>query len=151
MLGAFILIFGVADFFIGRVAAGVSAAPTSAAASAPDQQQIAMLESRATAFNQSVALVASIENGSSSTKSAIFTALTAAATANGVTIARVSAPSPSSPLFLSGSAPSQAQVLAFKTAVEANPQFTSVSLPLANIQSAGGAFSFSMTFGLKTN
>jgi Tfp pilus assembly protein PilN len=153
ILGAFLVLFGVADFFIGRVAADVASSSAlhnagGAAAVSENQQEIAALEAQAAAFNQSVALVASLEHAAPP-KSGILDAFAAAATVNGVTITRISFPAPGSPLFLSGSAPSQAQVLSYKAALEASARFLSVNLPLANIQSNGGTYTFSMTIALK--
>lgn len=143
MLAALVALFGLADFFIGRVDAELPQ-PAAPGTASGESQMIAGLEAQASAFNRSVALIASLESGK--TKSAILGFIAQAALENGVTVTRLSYPSPDAPVFLAGSAPTEPQVLAFKAAVAADPQFNSVNLPLAQIQNNGGTYAFTMTF-----
>jgi hypothetical protein len=147
MFGVLVILFCLADFFMGRVSADLPPSASGRGIS-PSAQEIASLRSQADIFNRSVALVALLENGQVP-KSAIINDIAADASANNVTIMRLSYPSPGSPLFLAGTAPSEAQILAFKVAMVAEPQFESVSLPLSGIQNSGGAYAFSMTFRVK--
>ncbi len=150
MFGALIVLFGLANFFMGRIAAGLPSPSASSRNATPDAADIANLQSQADAFNRSVALVASVESGLQP-KSAVLNAVAENASANSITVTRLSYPSPGSPLYLAGTAPSEDQILAFKTAMAAEPQFASVDVPLSGIQSAGGTYAFSMTFNLAGN
>ncbi|MDE2019359.1 MAG: hypothetical protein KGJ13_03355 [Patescibacteria group bacterium] len=145
MLVILVALFGLANFIFSRIDAGL---PRPRVGPSPQAGDIAALQSQAAAFNQSVAMIASIENGSQP-KSAILDAIASAAAANGVVLSRVSYPSAGAPVYVAGTAASSSAILDFKAAVASDTQFSSVDLPLAGIQNVGGNYAFSMTAEVK--
>ena len=143
MFGALLILFGLAYFFLDNINKGLPPAP-SVAETSPQEQAIGTLQEQANAFNRAISLVSSIEENGKS-RSAILAALTQAAAENNVVIARISLPSVSAPLYLSGTAPSSSEILAFKAAVASSSEFDSVDVPLSQILGAGGTYSFTMT------
>jgi hypothetical protein len=68
------------------------------------------------------------------------------ADANAITVSQFSFSGYTSPATLSGQAQSQQQIVVFQSAIEADPRFGTVTLPLTGIQGSGGLYSFTMTF-----
>jgi hypothetical protein len=75
----------------------------------------------------------------------------AAAAANGVAVSHISFQAANSPILVAGSASSETQIVAFQDAIQNDPRFGTVTLPLANIQGNNGAYTFSMTFPLSSS
>ena len=76
--------------------------------------------------------------------------INAIATANNITISNISFQSTSTPILVTGSAPSETQIAAFRDAIQSDPHFGTVNLPLLNIQANGGLYTFSMSFSLSS-
>ena len=74
--------------------------------------------------------------------------INAAAAANGVTVSHISFQAPNAPILVAGSAPQETQIASFRDAIQKDPHFGVVNLPLLNIQGNGAAYTFSMTFPL---
>lgn len=145
-LGCLVIVLFLADDFLGATKANIEA-------SAGFMEQgnalaaIAPLEASSTAFNQSVALVANAESQVSHTYLMIAD-INALAAANGITISHISFQAANTPILVAGSAPSETQIASFRDAVQSDPHFGTVNLPLLNIQQSGGAYTFSMAFPL---
>jgi hypothetical protein len=73
------------------------------------------------------------------------------AAANGITISHISFQAANTPILVAGSAQSEDQIAAFQRAIQNDPHFGTVTLPLLNIQGNGGAYAFSMTFPLSSS
>jgi hypothetical protein len=148
VLGCLIAIFVIADNFLGVTKANIES-------SAGFTQQggglaeIAPLLASSTAFNQSVTLVANAETQTNHNY-LMITDINAIATANDITISSISFQSASTPILVAGSAPSETQIAAFRDAIQNDPHFGTVNLPLLNIQANGGAYTFSMAFPLSS-
>jgi Tfp pilus assembly protein PilN len=109
---------------------------------------ITQFEASSTAFNNEVAMIHAVES-TQDYSYPIINEISLAASTSGVTISRLSFSSLANPLTLSGLAPSEAEVLSFKAALEGNPKISQINLPLVNIQPAGTNFSFSLSFFYK--
>jgi Tfp pilus assembly PilM family ATPase len=113
-------------------------------------KEVAALTASSTAFNQSVALVANAE-GQISKNYLLITTLNSLAAANSVDINSISFQATSTPILVAGVSHSPTQIAAFKDAIEHDPHFGTVTLPLLNIQQNGaGGYSFSMSFPLSS-
>jgi hypothetical protein len=137
-------LFVLTDLFLVKQKEKIIAESVTAV-SAAQNQQIISLRAAAVDFNQSVAFMASIESNQNP-KYPIIQDITRLAATNNVTVSKFTFMDYTSPASLSGQAQSQTQILAFQAAIEADPLFGKVTLPLADIQSSGGSYSFSMTF-----
>ena len=144
-LGLVVLTFTIADVFLTGTRTDIESR-SDFNFGAEQAGEAANLQVSAQAFNQFVTLVAGAERAQQP-KSAVLNPLLAFAGAAGVTIGSVNVSSYGSPISLSGSAPSEDKVIAFKAALEGDPRFNTVNLPLTGIQSNGNNnVSFSMTF-----
>jgi Tfp pilus assembly PilM family ATPase len=146
VLGCLVIVFALADNFLVGIESSINVQPTF------NQQEMAdmeALEASSTAFNQSIALVANAEAGLNKNY-LVITEVENAASANGITITHLSFQAPGQPILVSGTAPSEDEIVAFKGAIQSDPHFGIVSLPLANIQGNNGGYAFSMTFSLST-
>lgn len=148
VLGCLIVVFVLADYFLMMTKASVesSAAFTQ---QGNDLSAITSLTASSTAFNQSVALVAAAESQSSHDYLMVAD-INSAAAANGITISHISFQAANTPILVAGSAPSEAQIAAFRDAIQSDPHFGTVNLPLMNIQQSGGMYTFSMAFPLSS-
>ncbi len=142
--GLLLVTFGLAQSFIGRADAALASKSGFQNQSA-SLGQINILEASATAFNQSVSMVNQIEQ-ESQPKYHILADINAIAATTSVMISHVSFTGGASPVFVSGSAASEEQVVAFKSAIEADPRFGTVDLPLGNIQLSGNTVTFMLNF-----
>ncbi len=115
------------------------------AVSAAQNQEVVSLRAAATNFDQSVSFMASIQ-ANQDPKYGMIGDIVQLATESGVTIGQFSFTGYNNPAALTGLAQSQSQILALQTAIEADPHFGTVTLPLTGIQSSGGSYSFAMTF-----
>jgi hypothetical protein len=107
--------------------------------------ETAALEASSTQFNAMVAMIQNIEQSAKPVH--VFLAeMTSLAAANQVSIDHLSVPGVGAPVTLSGEASSEDRILAFKNALESNASFSSINLPLTQIQQNGTNFSFTMTF-----
>ena len=101
-----------------------------------------------TVFNDSVAMISSIESSSTSQYALIGT-ITNAASSNNVTLTRITLQPDGTPILVAGQAQDEAAISTFKSVIEQTPGFTSVNLPLQGIQNSGSQYTFSMTFSQK--
>jgi Tfp pilus assembly PilM family ATPase len=145
VLGCLVIMFALADNFLSGTRSGINVQP---AFNQQESAEMEALEASSTAFNQSVALVANAE--SKLNKDYLLIAdIESAAVANGITIQHLSFQSPGSPILVAGAALSETQIVAFKNAIQNNPHFGAVNLPLTNIQGdASSSYTFSMEFPL---
>ena len=148
VLGCLVVIFILADNFLGMIKTDIESA-AGFTQQGSGLAEIATLKASSTAFNQSVALVANAEG--QTTRSYLMIAdINAAATANDITVSNISFQSASTPILVAGSALSETQIAAFRDAIQSDPHFGMVTLPLLNIQASGGAYTFSMSFPLSS-
>jgi Tfp pilus assembly PilM family ATPase len=149
VLGCLVVIFVLVDNFLVMTKANVESSAGFTQKQGSGFAEITALTASSTEFNQSVALVANAEAQMSHNYLMIADINTIAA-ANDITISSVSFQSTSAPILVVGSAPSETQIAAFQNAIQKNPHFGTVTLPLLNIQANGGAYTFSMSFPLSS-
>ena len=147
VLGCLVIMFALADNFLGVTKMGINVQP---AFNQQESAQMQALEASSTIFNQSVALVANAEHQLNKNYLAIADIQSVAA-ANGITINHLSSQGAGTPILVAGGAQSEAQIAAFKGAIQKDPHFGPVDLPLTDIQANGNAYTFSMTFSLTSN
>jgi hypothetical protein len=149
VLGVLVIVFVGANSFIAATQATVAKAYQAATASNQGAGRgMSDLVAEATDFNRSVTLIASIENGHVPS-SMIIENIMAAASVGNVTVTHVTTLSSINSVSVSGTASSESEILAFKSALEAISLFGTVSLPLSSIQSLGANYSFTMTVPLE--
>jgi hypothetical protein len=149
VLGILFIVFILVNAFLGTVEHSVNVASASiVSAEQNTKQAMADLVAQATAFNNSVAMVSSTES-LVTPRYGIVSAISDAASANGITLARVTLQSDQEPILVVGSAQSEENILSFEAAIGRVSNFGSVNLPLAGIQGSGTSYSFSMSFSEK--
>jgi hypothetical protein len=148
VLGCLVVVFVLADNFLGMTKSNIE---LSAGFTQQERglAEMTALTASSTAFNQSVALVAAAETQANNNYLMIAD-INAVATANDITINNISFQSTSTPILVAGSAPSETQIAAFRDAIQSDPHFGTVNLPLMNIQASGGVYTFSMVFPLSS-
>ena len=146
VLGCLIVLFALSDYFLGMTKTGIESS-TAFVRQGSETAAITALEASSTAFNRSVALVASAE-GQVNRNYLMIAEINTAAAANGIAISHISFQAANTPILVAGSAQSENQISAFQNAIQNDPHFGTVTLPLLNIQGTGGAYTFSMTFPL---
>jgi len=146
VLGCLIVVLALADNFLGMTRTGLELS-TASAQRGSESAETEMLEASSTVFNQSVALAANAE-GQINRNYLMIAEINAAAAANGVTVSHISFQAPNAPILVAGSAPQETQIASFRDAIQKDPHFGVVNLPLLNIQGNGAAYTFSMTFPL---
>jgi hypothetical protein len=146
IFGILFIVFVFADIFLNTIATGVGVMSTSiVSAEENTKQAMADLVSRATAFNNAVAMVSSTEN-LADPRYAIIAAVNAAAAENEIALTRITLQSDQTPILVVGTAQSEEDILSFESALGRVPGFGSVNLPLAGIQGSGTSYSFSLSF-----
>lgn len=141
-LGLLVLTFGIADAFLSNTRIQIEARSVSLPTS--QTTQVAELQDSAKKFNQLIGLVKvaeSMQNPKHVVLAAIFDTAKDLITVNRVTFSAFGAP-----ITLSGNASSEEHVIAFRAALQKNPAFSAINLPLTGIQTNGSAVTFSMTF-----
>jgi hypothetical protein len=146
-LALFVVALALAANFLGGMAAQAAALPSGNPAIAT---KVLALEASSTAFNGTVALVGAAQ-ADADTNHLILDTLDSLAASSSVMISRITLQDAHSPVFLSGTASTENDIVQFKNLVQENVNFGSVNLPLSGIQPAGSAYSFSMTFPLAPN
>lgn len=142
-LAVLILCFGFADGFLQKTQAGVESGG-GFTATVQQGSDMAALTAQASVFNASVAALQSTES-SIHPKGAIIADLESLASARNIAISRMSFTDNDGSVSLSGISPSEDDIVAFKTDLEADSRVSSINLPLTGIQQSGNTFSFSMT------
>ncbi len=147
-LGCLVVVFVLVDNFLEMTKASIASSVGFTQQEGGSAENAALAAS-STAFNQSVALVANAE-AQANRNYVMINDINAAAAANNITIGTISFQSISTPILVTGSASSETQVGAFRDAIQKNPHFGTVTLPLSNIQSSGGVYTFSMSISLSS-
>ncbi len=146
VLGCLIAVAAIADNFLATTKAGITAQPSF---NQREEAVMASLEASSTAFNQSVALVANAESRIGRNYQ-VITEIQRAATANNITLNHISFQAPGVPILVAGTARVETDIVAFRAAIQGDPHFGTVNLPLNNIQGSAGNYTFSMTFPLSS-
>ncbi len=141
-LGLLIVTFGLANLFLSRTRVTIETQSISQL-SGNRIQEIAALQASSTAFNLDVALFQSVMQ-LQHPKYPIIAEIEGMAASSTVELNQISFQGPGSSLFLSGSAVSEDNIIAFKTMIEGDPHFGKVDLPLTAIHQTGQQFSFTM-------
>ncbi len=139
-----VVTFAGADIFLSETRTTIESRSSFSLGSAQVAETVA-LQATASDFNGSVALVAAALNAAGP-KGVILKKILDIAGSNQVTVSHVAFQSMGAPIALSGSARTQDAILAFETALESDSHFSSVNLPLGQVQTNGLTTSFSMTF-----
>ncbi|MDO8536821.1 MAG: hypothetical protein Q7R94_01080 [bacterium] len=146
-LGVLLISFFLADLFLIQTRRSLET--QSLFNVSPEQaKENQILEDQAKEFNRNVALISSIQK-SATIKSDFWTKVHGLMSASGVTASRFSFQSPDAPISLSGEAASPDQISNFKKALEGDPAFQNINLPLDQIKSGPQGVTFSMTFWAK--
>ena len=144
--GLLVLTFFLANNFLAGTAEDV--ASQSGSNLGGQSGEVATLQASSTAFNQSIARFAAIEAGLQP-KYKVLEALNTIATPLNITLSHVTYGGNGAPVSISGTTSSEDRILALKSAIEADPRFGTVTLPLSAIQQNGTTFSFTMSFPAK--
>jgi Tfp pilus assembly PilM family ATPase len=144
VLGCLVLMFAGADNFLIGTKAKVNVQP---AINQQEESTIAAFEASSTAFNQLVATAANAESRIGKNYRMI-TDIQSMAAANNISLNHISFQGGSGPILVAGTAQSEMAIVAFKSAVQSEPHFGVVTLPLSNIQGNNGAYTFFMQFPL---
>jgi len=148
VLGCLVVVFVLVDNFLGMTKSNIESS-VGFTQQGSGLAETTALTASSTAFNQSVALVANAE-GQANNNYLMIADINTIAAANDVTLSNISFQSASAPIVVTGSAPSETQIAAFQNALQKDPHFGTVTLPLLNIQASGGAYAFSMSFPLSS-
>ena len=148
VLGFLVIVLVLADSFLNTIRSGIEAQPAFTQ-QGQESAQVSALEASSTVFNQSVALAANAEK-QISRNYRLVAEINGIAATNGITINHISFQGVGAPVLVSGLAPTTADIASFKTAIQIDPHFGTVTLPLLNIQpnTGGNGYTFSMTFPL---
>ncbi len=138
-------VFAAGYFFVYQVSQSL-ADRAGGALDATKTKELNDMSAAARDFNAEVALIRGARGLLSLT--ALSDRVQTIAAANAITLTRLYFAGGGSPVLLNGTASSQDQILAFKKALENDPAFTMVNLPLTGIQTGGQSLSFSMTFSV---
>ena len=145
-LSILLLAFLGADFFLLNTKKNLER--QSQIAVSPEQtKEMDLLQDEVTRFNRSVIILGKIQ-GTSAPRSYFFAKLGAMLKANRITLERVSYQGVGTSVTLAGYAASEEDIIAFKKAIDDDPQFEAVSLPLTDVKISSQGRSFSMTFSV---
>jgi hypothetical protein len=106
---------------------------------------VAALNTKIAGFNRAVTFLEKVDKGTVP-KSPLFDAVSSVLRKYGISLVRFSLQSPQLAATLTGSAPSEDQIIQFKKELEGDPRFRDVNLSLTDIKSQGNAWSFSISF-----
>ncbi len=146
-LALLIATLALASSFLGGMVSQAAALPVGNPATS---QKVIALAASSTVFNNEVALVGAAQ-ANADTSHMILDVLDTIAASSSVMVSRVTLQGQNAPIFLSGTAATETDIVQFKNLVQENRNFGTVNLPLSGIQPAGSAYSFSMTFPLAPN
>lgn len=107
-----------------------------------------ILQAQAAEFNRLVGTIKSVRAGYLP-KSMLIEKFGTLASASSITLDKIIFPSLDKPITLNGTARAEEGIVRFKQALQGEPGFSEVDLPLTSIQASGGGFSFSVSFQLK--
>lgn len=111
-------------------------------------EEIGSLKSQMDEFNRSVSLISSLQ-GSLKPKTPLLDKIGSLMSSGGLTLDRLYLQPGGLQTVLSGEVKSQDRLLNFKNALAADPAFSSVNLPLPDIQPENNGLSFTINFVLK--
>jgi Tfp pilus assembly PilM family ATPase len=148
VLGFLIVILVVADNFLYTVRSGIESEMLFNQHGV-EATEVTALEASSTAFNRSVALVANAE-GQITRNYLIIAEIDALAVPNNISVNSISFQASSTPILVAGTARAATDISAFKNAIQGDPHFGTVTLPLLNIQQSNEGYSFSMSFPLSS-
>jgi Tfp pilus assembly PilM family ATPase len=149
VMGCLIAMFALASVFLSITKKSIESDPSFTQRGTGAEEE-ADLQASSTAFNQFVALVSNAEQ-QVSRNYLIVNEVNTVAGANGITVDNISFQAANVPILVAGTAPSAVQISAFKEAIQSDPHFGTVNLPLLNIQqdtNGSSGYSFSMSFPL---
>jgi Tfp pilus assembly protein PilN len=147
VLGVLLVAFVGADVFLVNIRRSLES-QTVFQLKEPDIAAIDALETEVQQFNKSVAYLTTATQ-SIKPKQPVAQKIISLADASGVTLNRIHMQGASAPVAVSGGAKSEDQILNFKKALDSDPLFTNVQLPLTDIKSGVGApLVFSVSFSL---
>jgi hypothetical protein len=141
-LALLVITFGVADAFLASTKNQIESRSVNLGST--QSSEIATLEDSAKRFNRLVGLVKTVESMQDPKNVAL--AAIADKAKDLITINRVTFQAFSVPITLSGTAPSEDRVIAFRAALDKDRAFSGINLPLTGIQTNGASVSFSMSF-----
>ncbi|RJP45744.1 hypothetical protein C4587_00310, partial [Candidatus Parcubacteria bacterium] len=133
------------DFFLGRVQASLEA-QSRAAGGNREIEELQLLERSAREFNGLVSRLKAV--ASSITPKNPFLARFGAAS-GGVRVTKFSLPAPDARAMLAGFASSEDEIKTFRNALEDDPLFQDVDLPITAIKKEPAGFSFSISLSVK--
>jgi Tfp pilus assembly protein PilN len=146
-LAIMLLVFGIADFSVSKSIAGLET--NNIFHLGPEQaKEISSLESRATAFNNAVTMIGAIR-APANKKLPLIEKIAGVLASSSVALSHLTIQGTNAPITLSGYATSQDNILAFKRAIDTDPVFQNVNLPLTNIRSDPQGFTFSISFSMQ--
>lgn len=143
-LGILALVFSTTYFFLVTMRSSLEG-ESGINAGVMQSGSVTDLRNSVAAFNKQVAMISALEK-SIQPKNPALEDIRRMADAAGITIGHLVFPGTTAPMILTGVAPSEDQILAFKQALSADSHVSQVDLPLTQIQSNGGSYSFSVTF-----
>lgn len=141
-MGILLVTFVVADVFLSNSRSSIE--ERSDFNTSGQTGELTNLETSASNFNAYVGVFATAE-ASLAPKNVVLDALLSMAAQKNIVLDHVSFQGFSNPISLSGTSATQDDIIAFQTALQADPRFTNINLPLTGIESTGDMFTFSMT------
>ncbi len=145
-MGLFVLLFFLADLFLAQSDKSIGS-ESLFNVSGEQFKESQTLQAEAKDFNSQVAMIRAAEDQIFS-KGKILRKLQGLLSANSITMNDLNFSSPGQPITLRGATNSEDKLLAFKNALEKDPAFKNVDLPITGINSQGGQVNFSMSFSL---
>lgn len=142
--GILVAIFWMANGYLSSAKAALEST-SNFNLNAAQTAQVTGLEASTTQFNDLIAMTQAAESSTSQTYE-FLDAIQSLAVSDNITINHIAFPGGGAAVSLSGSAPSEDRVVAFKAALQSAPGFSSVNLPITSVQDSDGTYTFSMTF-----
>ncbi len=144
LLGLLSVLFILSDLFLVQTTRSLESQSSFnlSGAQVGDSQ---LLRAKAQDFNRTVALIRKVQSGTL-VKSDVVRRVHKILTENGASADRLYFQAVDAPVTLSGRAESENKLSAFKSAMEKEPLFKEVSLPLSGVKTEAAGVSFSMTF-----
>lgn len=145
-LGVLLVSFLLADAFLIQTQRSLEAQALFNLNSAQANESQA-LQAKAAEFNKEVSFIDAVAKSASS-RSKFLEKFSQLLVSHGITSDRLSFGSPANPISMSGEAQSEAKIADFKKAIESDPGFKEINLPLSDIRHVAGGVSFSISFKL---
>lgn len=139
-------VFAAFDFYLGNLKASVGLQTFSV--TEEQKKQVDDFSTGASDFNRAVSFISAAES-KISPKINVIDKIKSVADGQNISISKLSFRGYGSPLSLSAIASSKDQIASFKKSLESDQYFSNVDLNIAGIESTGGGYSFTITFGIK--